>query len=174
MDEKKICITGINNKYNMKKLTEKKEPKKRVVTEKWIFNEIYLQSDKQLELLNCLDGKTNEMKTLVKEIERKIYGYKQQDLEKKVYDSEKFITFDEVTNKMIETQLKCYYCNDEMFILYEMTRENRQWTIDRDNNDKGHNIDNYILACLECNLKRKRRQKDAFLFTKQLNIVKQS
>ena len=35
-----------------------------------------------------------------------------------------------------------------------------------------YNIDNYYLACLECNLKRRRRSDDKFLFTKQMKLVK--
>ena len=46
-------------------------------------------------------------------------------------------------------------------------------SIDRIDNDKGHNIDNFHLACLDCNLKRRRRTDEKFLFTKQLNIIKQ-
>ena len=59
-----------------------------------------------------------------------------------------------------------------MFLLYDIVREAKQWTLDRINNDIGHNIDNVLISCLECNLKRRRTNKDAFLFTKQLVIVK--
>jgi len=68
--------------------------------------------------------------------------------------------------------LLCYYCKHQMFILYEVSREMKQWTIDRIDNDKGHNNDNYHLACLECNLKRRRQTDDKFLFTKQLKIIR--
>ena len=59
-----------------------------------------------------------------------------------------------------------------MFLLYDIVREAKQWTLDRINNDIGHNTDNVLISCLECNLKRRRTNKDAFLFTKQLVIVK--
>ena len=36
-----------------------------------------------------------------------------------------------------------------MFILYENVREPKQWSVDRINNDLGHNIDNFVLACLD-------------------------
>jgi hypothetical protein len=74
---------------------------------------------------------------------------------------------------MVECELKCRYCQNEMNVLYDVSREMRQWSVDRVDNDLGHNIDNYHLACLECNLKRRRRTDEKFLFTKQLNIVKQ-
>jgi hypothetical protein len=60
-----------------------------------------------------------------------------------------------------------------MFILYENVREPKQWTVDRINNDLGHNNDNFVLACLDCNLKRRCKSCDKFLFTKQLNIIRQ-
>jgi hypothetical protein len=52
-----------------------------------------------------------------------------------------------------------------MLILYDMSRESRQWTVDRIDNDKGHNMDNYHLACLECNLKRRRTNDEKFLLS---------
>ena len=84
----------------------------------------------------------------------------------------KFLTFESVINKMIECELKCRYCKNEMNVLYDISREMRQWSVDRVDNDVGHNIDNFHLACLECNLKRRRRTDEKFLFTKQLNIIK--
>ncbi len=61
-----------------------------------------------------------------------------------------------------------------MLLLYDITRESKQWSVDRIDNDLGHNINNYHLACLDCNLKRRRRTDEKFLFTKQLNIIKQN
>ena len=59
-----------------------------------------------------------------------------------------------------------------MYLLYEIVRESKQWSVDRLDNDQGHNQHNYVLACLECNLKRRRRTAEKYLFTKQLTIVK--
>jgi hypothetical protein len=102
-----------------------------------------------------------------------MYGYKQQDILKKRYDEKNFLTFESVISKMIECELKCRYCTKEMNVLYDISREMRQWSVDRIDNDKGHNTNNYHLACLDCNLKRRRRTDEKFLFTKQLNIIKQ-
>ncbi len=74
---------------------------------------------------------------------------------------------------MIECELKCRYCKKEMSVLYDISREMTQWSVDRIDNDQGHNINNFHLACLDCNLKRRRRTDEKFLFTKQLNIIKQ-
>jgi thymidine kinase len=110
---------------------------------------------------------------VIQEIERKIYSYKQQDFKKKILDKSKVVELQNVVDKMLEIELTCYYCKDKMSLLYEMAREQKQWTIDRIDNDIGHNKDNFVLACLDCNLKRRRKSKDSFLFTKQMNIIKQ-
>ena len=105
--------------------------------------------------------------------QQKINGYKQQDIDKKLLNNEKIINLKYIIDKLIETKVICYYCNCKMNILYENVRESKQWTVDRINNDLGHNIDNIVLACLDCNLKRRCKSADKFLFTKQLNIIRQ-
>jgi len=115
----------------------------------------------------------NVSKIAIQEINKKISGYKQQDIIKKKFNAEQFITFESVIKKMIECEIKCRYCKEPMNILYDISRELKQWSVDRIDNDLGHNISNFHLACLDCNLKRRRRTDEKFLFTKQLNIVKQ-
>ena len=178
---KKINITGTNNKYHMKKLVSEhkanKEIKKRVTTEKWAFDKEHFDYVNQMQMIidisnnngNYIDEVT---KIAIQEINKKISGYKQQDKIKKTLDEAKFLTFDSVISKMLECELKCRYCKLEMNVLYDISREMKQWSVDRIDNDQGHNIDNFHLACLECNLKRRRRTDEKFLFTKQLNIVK--
>ena len=111
-------------------------------------------------------------KTVVQEINKKFSGYKQQDKLKKILDENKFLTFETVLQKLIECELKCYYCKSEMKVLYDISRQMTQWSVDRIDNDKGHNNDNFYIACLDCNLKRRRRSDDKFLFTKQMKLVK--
>jgi hypothetical protein len=180
-NQKKINITGTNNKYHMKKLiTENKfnkEIKKRVKTEKWAFDKEYFDYSNQMQMIidisnNNFNYMDNVSKIATQEINKKIYGYKQQDKIKKTLDEAKFLNFESVIRKMIECELKCRYCKSEMNVLYDISREMKQWSVDRIDNDVGHNMDNFHLACLDCNLKRRRRTDEKFLFTKQLNIVK--
>jgi hypothetical protein len=184
MDEipKKINIFGTNNRYKMKQLinndTIEKESKKRVQSEKWSFSDEYFEHSTQIKMINGIFNNNyinydDVSKIAIQEINRKISSYKQQDSLKKRYDETKFLTFQSIINKMIECELKCRYCSSEMNVLYDISREMHQWSVDRIDNDLGHNIDNYHLACLDCNLKRRRRTDEKFLFTKQLNIVKQ-
>jgi hypothetical protein len=119
---------------------------------------------------NCIDDVSQ---IAVREINKKISSYKQQDKIKKIYNDSNFLTFKSIINKMVESELKCRYCKNEMNVLYDISRELKQWSVDRIDNEIGHNIDNFHLACLDCNLKRRKRTDDKFLFTKQLNIIKQ-
>jgi hypothetical protein len=178
-DIKKITIDGTNNKYQMKKVTKDKEQKekeikKRVVSEKWTFSEIYFKHEMQLELIKDIQSKNiNEVaKIASQQINTKISSYKQQDIIKNRFDEAKFIKFEDVIDKMVNCELMCRYCKCEMFILYDISREMKQWSVDRVDNYVGHNNDNYYLACLECNLKKRRRTDEKFLFTKQLKLVK--
>ena len=180
-EQKTINITGQNNKYQMKKLTKErsKEPKKREVTKKWDFAEDNFNYDKQMKLINDISKMNLEnsfdgdiAKIAVQEINKKICSYKHQDIIKKKLDINSFIDFNCVIDKMIECELKCRYCKCEMSVLYDIMREMKQWSVDRIDNEKGHNKDNFHLACLDCNLKRRRRTDEKFLFTKQLSIVK--
>ena len=177
-EKKTITITGQSNKYQVKKLLkEKKTDKKRVEIEKLNLSKDYFIFEKQFEIINNISNDEEEKsdsKILIKQIEKKITSYKQQDIDKKVLNNEKIINLKCIIDKLIETEIKCYYCKTEMFILYENVRDLKQWTVDRINNDIGHNVDNFVLACLDCNLKRRRKSADNFLFTKQLNIIKQN
>jgi hypothetical protein len=111
-------------------------------------------------------------KIVIQQIHKKISGYKQQDVLKRRYEQEKFVTFEDVVKKMVDCDLKCYYCQKGITLLYDVSREMTQWTIDRIDNDKGHNINNYHLSCLDCNLQRRRRSDEKFCFSKQLTLVK--
>ena len=118
--------------------------------------------------------KNNENSLYITEIKHKISSYKQQDSLKKILNPDCFVSFDYVLEKIVESKLKCYYCEQSMYILYEIVRELNQWSLDRINNDIGHNKDNVVIACLSCNLKRRNRAKDAFLFTQNLKITRES
>lgn len=185
-EPKKIIISGTNNRYQMNKLIKPRntasEVKKRVESEKWSFPESYYEYNSQLKLIMDLSNNDNNdindnndndvSKIAAQEINKKISGYKQQDKLKKIFDEDKFLTFENIIQKLIDCKLKCYYCKAELKVLYDISRQMTQWSVDRIDNDKGHNIGNYYIACLECNLKRRRRSDDKFLFTKQMNLVK--
>lgn len=184
-ENKKVLITGTSNKYQIKKL--KKEPviiKKKKDSEGWdIPVEFFQESDQTILLSDLLTYKKSEKdflkkletmhyKIAIELISKKISSYKQQDIMKTRIDSDKFIKLDEVIDLLDKCKLECYYCKEKMLILYDVVREGKQWTLDRIDNDIGHNSGNCVISCLSCNLRRRRTSKDAFLFTKQLCLVK--
>jgi hypothetical protein len=149
MTDKSISIKGKTNRYQMKLVTHERKPEK-------------INTDgSQIELLDDAATKTN--------IIAKIRGYKQQDVLK---GRETDLCLEHVLSMMRETELKCRYCLCDMLVKYETAREMRQWTVDRIDNDIGHVFTNCHLACLSCNLKRRRKTDAAFLFTKQLTVCK--
>ena len=173
--DKSISISGINNRYQIKKLTQEKKISKR----KNISNsqeELFLV-DYQEKVINELienhSSNINIDPIFVKEIKHKLSSYKQQDILKKRFDLLQFVSLEHIIQKLYESNMKCYYCSCKVYILYKNVRENKQWTLDRIDNTLGHNFNNVVISCLECNLSRKTRNKDAFLFTKNLTITRE-
>lgn len=172
-DSKQISMKGTNNRYQMKKVLKQQEKNKvRKEVKKWILEPIDYTYEKQMEILLQEENK-KLYSLLIQQIERKIGGYKQQDLEKGVYQESEFVKLEEVLSNFIKEKGKCFYCDSELLLLYERVREPKQWTLDRLDNDLGHNINNVVFSCLDCNLKKKCKSKEKFLFTKQLVIVKE-
>ena len=91
----------------------------------------------------------------LKEIRKKHSGYKSQDKLKHKYDETQHITLTELIDKMVESQLKCYYCNRDLLIVYNKKKESIQWTLERLNNNIGHYKENTCISCLKCNLGRR-------------------
>lgn len=107
-----------------------------------------------------------------REINKKIASYKKQDIDKKRYIESKFISFDESIDLLLDCNLLCYYCQQQMYIFYDNVREKSQWTLDRIDNDICHSKDNLVVSCLACNLQKRRRESEAFKFMKQMKIEK--
>ncbi len=91
-ESKKINITGTSNRYQIKKLTTKsydKESKKRVESEKWTFSEEHYKYENQIKMIQDISNNNfnhvdEVSKIAIQQINRKIYGYKQQDIIKKL------------------------------------------------------------------------------------------
>jgi hypothetical protein len=172
---KKITILLENETHKTKKISCKKEKKMRVETQTWGLNENDLSCDKQREILKGLRhvGHDKYKSLFTSHIKTKLSSYKQQDVLKKKYNEQQFIGFEDTVKLLCECDLKCHYCSCDVYILYEAVREAKQWSLDRINNDIGHNNTNLVIACLECNLKRRRTNKDSFMFTKNLVITRE-
>ena len=139
---------------------------------KTTIGEIYTR-EQEIEHINQLYlGTPNRVLTPL--IKKKLSSYRQQDRVKKRHNPEKLITLDETVELLVASQLKCHYCRQEVHITGDKRREKRQWTLDRIDNNLGHFGNNVIIACLDCNLKRRCINKEKFLFTKRLRVEKGS
>jgi hypothetical protein len=129
--------------------------------------------DNYEEQLLCLHKLLNgvvfdEKKYFIQALKNKLDSYKQQD-KKKTYDAyDNFITLENVIEKLVAYNMRCYYCNSKTLILFKNVRTNYQWTLDRLNNYDEHSNANTIICCLKCNLQRRRKNSEKFKFTKQL------
>ena len=170
-------------------------------TTSWNFTESDLQPEKQIEYIghldnSCIINTKNEVRRedslrdapkesitssppiteinifVKKNILQKISSYKAQDIKKNKYNCEKFITYNEVINKLHECSIKCFYCDKNVLLLYENVRDPRQWSLERIDNKYGHNNDNIEISCLNCNLKRKTMYHERYLMTKKLVIIR--
>lgn len=165
--------------------TSTKEKKDRVVTQTKIWNKHFQEEDYcveiQLQWIQDLRKKlgletntsiTDKQRFLKSQINGKIQGYKTQDIQKKKLDPIQFVDIECVLDKLIECRLLCFYCKDPMFVWYKHTRDPKQWSLDRINNDYGHNKNNIEISCLSCNIRRRCMYHDRFRFTKQLKLTK--
>ena len=165
-------------KENLLRTVEPKVPKKRVITttENWKFSPEQLNPIKQLEyILQIIDQNIkdeNPCRFIRQQIQQKLGGYRSQDLKKEKYDDSRFIRHDQVLQLMKEVENQCFYCKEKTQVLYENVREPKQWTLERMDNDVGHNDGNVVIACLACNLRRRTMHYERYLFTKQLTISK--
>ena len=76
---------------------------------------------------------------------------KSNDKIKNRFDELNFINYLYVKNLIVHSNNKCYYCScDLQYIKYDFNLA----TIERLNNDLGHNIGNCAIACLKCNFSR--------------------
>ena len=170
----------IKMKVGKKKEYLEEEPdeiKNRKVTENWTFDEASLSHENQYLNLCLIDDNENDDLNLTqieirRQINYKIHSYRSQDLKKNKYDESLFVNYDYVVSLLREKNMKCFYCKENVMLLYNAVREDKQWTLDRMDNSKGHNRGNVEIACLLCNLRRRTMYHERYVFTKQLNVVK--
>lgn len=137
------------------------------------LNNLYDQTN-HLHMINNLyfDKEFNEKQVLISNLKKRLSSYKQQDVKKRRYNKDLFISFDRLIELLLVSKLRCHYCKTKCCIFYKNAREKSMWTLDRINNDIGHYGDNVVIGCLACNLQKRRRGDEAFRFTKQLIIKK--
>ena len=168
--------------FEENKTIEPKEKTIRKTMEEWKFDSKYLERENQLECLTasaplsvdtssniCVNNIRTELR---RQVCAKISGYKSQDMKKGIYDDAKFVRFDDVVALMAERKMSCFYCKKQALLFYEYSRDCDQWTLERIDNARGHNVDNVEIACLNCNLRRRTMYHERYVFTKQMGTVR--
>lgn len=188
-----------NNKNNKKVFLEKEKSLRKITTtKKWKLEEKDFLFENQIQILkdisetlstpssstefiasnpsttpSCFKNNETNIHNLFKnEIQNKINSYRSQDIHKKKYQESLFIDFSFVIHQLLESNLDCFYCKKKVQIIYENVREPLQWSLERIDNEMGHNKDNVKIACLSCNLRRRTMYHERFIFTKQMCNIK--
>ena len=165
-------------------------PRKKIATqtEQWIHTaKTYSSQESQLvlltELIQFMDSRSGISKNmqvqgyesaniLLTHLKTKQSGYRSQDTIKGLYDSARFVQIDDIIRLLIESNLSCFYCRKWTTLFYENVRDPRQWSLERLYNTEGHNRDNLVIACLECNMRRRTMYHERYIATKQLKVNK--
>ena len=168
---KSIKIIG---KRNVDSFKPKEERKRKILNK--LAEKKELLKENQLKLVKklCTNEEFFGNKFVKKELERKIKSYRMQDIKKDKLNEEKLIKIDECIDKLVLSKMKCYYCMEDMLLVYENVREPKQWTLDRLDNSIGHITENVVISCLSCNLKRRTMDDKKFKFSKQMKKIKKN
>lgn len=165
-------------------------PQKREIIKKWRHIE-----DREYSYEEQLDLLKTPHKEVQQQIKMKISSYKGQDYKHYLSDktenkksifhnvckegeikecsaSVECITFEDVMELLLQSDLKCYYCSFPVKIIYRFMRDERQWTLDRIDNQKTHTKENCVICCLKCNLERRRLDNSRFYIGKRIQYTK--
>ena len=190
---KKIDILGKRNQDKMKQmadpdaLIERKVPKHKGVAD--LPEEIYrVDQSLVLDVLKCniadkslgicivqsvvTEPATTCLKHILREIDTKRKAYIYQDKHHEIYDPRFSITTDRIIDLLVSSELLCHYCREICQVTYKESMCRKQWTLDRIDNNYGHNDANVVIACLDCNLKRGTMDSERFRQGKQFTFRK--
>jgi hypothetical protein len=140
--------------------------------------EEYYKSENQVKYLKNFINDNNDIvdislnMMIKREISKKMSSYKSQDKKNNKYDNEKHISYEELVKKLESSNLKCYYCNSNLFLLYKKRGEPLQWSLERFDNNIGHYNSNTCISCLKCNLQRRTDNYEYFKYSKNMTIIK--
>ena len=176
---KKIDITGKRNQDKLKQMAEPEsviERKKRagVAVMAGLPDEIY-DASQSLVLTNVKEQTAVHsavLKYIIREIDAKRKAYIYQDKQHNIYDPRYSITTDRIVELLAGADLLCHYCREICQVAYKEAMCRRQWTLDRIDNNYGHNDTNVVIACLDCNLKRGTMDAERFRLGKQFTFRK--
>ena len=180
----------IQGKRNQDKMKQKIDPdacieKKTTKSSKNIKDKYYTDQSLGISLLkdynpdiilakniSSNDEEKYTLQHIVREIENKRKAYIYQDKLHSIYDARYTISLEQIISLLLDSELYCHYCRENCLITYKEVMCRKQWTLDRINNDYGHNHTNVVIACLDCNLKRGNMDSERFRLGKQFTFQK--
>jgi 5-methylcytosine-specific restriction endonuclease McrA len=123
---------------------------------------------------NDADKTSNDevLSIILREIDGKRKAYIYQDKQHNIYDPRYTISTNRIVELLVESEFVCHYCREICQVMYKEAMCRRQWTLDRIDNNYGHNDKNVVIACLDCNLKRGTMDSERFRMGKQFTFRK--
>ncbi|NBP67052.1 MAG: hypothetical protein EBU66_20700, partial [Bacteroidetes bacterium] len=76
---------------------------------------------------------------ILREIDNKRKAYIYQDKQHNIYDSRYSVGTNRVVELLVHTEFVCHYCREICQVMYKESKCRRQWTLDRIDNNYGHN-----------------------------------
>ena len=135
-------------------------------------------ADQSIGIGSAIDDKKAILSTdqvlsmILREIDGKRKAYIYQDKHHNIYDPRYTVTTNRIVELMVNAELVCHYCREICQVMYKEAMCRRQWTLDRIDNNYGHNDKNVVIACLDCNLKRGTMDAERFRMGKQFTFRK--
>jgi len=188
---KKIDIQGKRNQDKMKQMDDPEAVIERKTTKnRMILPDQFYTSDQSLGLILLKEYVANSslgvmptnlmidpdnarlLSYIIREIDTKRKAYIYQDKHHEIYDPRFSITTDRIVELLVAAELLCFYCREICQVSYKEAMCRRQWTLDRTDNNYGHNDANVVIACLDCNLKRGTMDAERFRQGKQFTFRK--
>jgi hypothetical protein len=111
--EKDIQYAEYESESACKKIYMKPEELKRTSCEKWnltehCFTHAYQFCEISKLYLNVEDSTVEHRALILKELTSKIAGYRRQDVEKKIFQKDLFVSLENVVDKLLCSKLKCF------------------------------------------------------------------
>jgi len=175
---KKIDILGKRNQDKMKQMADPNAVIERKMKLAVLPDEMYTPDQSlALSMLQSLEtpAATSTMpplKHILREIDTKRKAYIYQDKHHNIYDPRYSITTERIVEMLVDSGLLCHYCREICQVAYKESMCRNQWTLDRIDNNYGHNDTNVVIACLDCNLKRGTMDSERFRQGKQFTFRK--
>lgn len=175
-ETKNILVTSNSYQSDRSKICHAKPKKERVVTDtrswtKYVTKKNSL-SEENIQRSYLGDKDHPPSPILVNHIMTKLRGYKYQDQLKGIYQESDFVNYAYVIECLQKCDIRCFYCHCCCMLIYNYVREPRQWTLERIDNNLGHNKNNVQIACLECNLRRRTIHHERYIETKKLVFIR--